>query len=172
MKKLLILVSLLLAGFVAGAQELHCNFTSVKTFKAVHKEVKGVGTVTYTAPDHLSMGYSVPEGGYLIIEGNILKNSVAGKAVTVDTSKNALMRKLRNTLLDCINGDYEKAARENDAELTVQQKGAVKTVTLTARKQAVRGYSSIVIDYNAAGHPVRMVMDEFGGIETEFKFLY
>lgn len=172
MKKLVLLVSLLLAGLVAGAQELHCTFTSTKTIKAVHKDIKGSGTVVYRAPDYMSMIYDTPEGEYLIIDGNTLKNCVAGKAVTVDTSKNAFMRNLRNTLINCVNGDYETAAKENDASLIVEEKNGIKTVTLLARKKAVKGYAGIIVDYNAKGLPVRMVLDEFSGIVTEFRFSY
>jgi len=172
MKKLLILLSLLLCGFAADAQDLSCTFTQKKTLKALNKVIPGVGTVTYTAPDQMSMIYSEPEGEYLIIEGNVLKNSVNGKAITVDTSKNAYMRNLKNTLLNCIKGDYETAAEENNASLVVEEKNGIKTATILARKQAVKGYSRIVMDYDKKGRPVRMVLDEFAGIETEYKFTY
>ena len=41
-----------------------------------------------------------------------------------------------------------------------------------ARKQAVKGYSRIIMDYDKKGRPVRMVLDEFTGIETEYTFQY
>ena len=118
------------------------------------------------------MLYDEPQGEYLIIDGNQLKNAVKGKAITVDTSKNAYMRNLRNTLLNCITGNYEAAAKENDANLVVEEKGGIKTVTIMARKQAVKGYSRIIMDYDKKGRPVRMVLDEFTGIETEYTFKY
>lgn len=172
MKKFFALLCLGLLALSAGAQDLSCTFTQKKTLKAVHKVIPGKGTVTFTAPDRLSMIYDEPEGEYLIIEGNQLKNAVKGKAITVDTSKNAYMRNLRNTLLNCITGNYEAAAKDNDASLIVSEKDGVKTVTLLARKQAVKGYSRIVMDYDKKGLPVRMVLDEFTGIETEYTFQY
>ena len=172
MKKLLILLSLLLVGFTAGAQELSCSFVQKKTLKATNKVIPGEGTIRFTAPDHLTMNYDVPAGEYLIIEGNELRNCVKGKVMTIDTSKNPRMRKMRNTLLNCITGAYEKAAEENDAALVVEQKGDVKTVSMMARKQQPTGYSRITIDYNRKGLPVRMVLDEFTGIVTEYTFTY
>ena len=172
MKKLLILLSLLACGLVAGAQEMSCTFVQKKTIKATHKVIPGEGTVTFTAPDHLNMTYSVPEGEYLVIEGNELRNCVKGKVLTVDTTKNARMRKMRNTLLDCIMGAYEKAAQENDATLIVNEKGGVKTVSMLAKEVQPSGYSKIIIDYNKKGLPVRMVLEEFTGIETEYTFKY
>ena len=172
MKKIYVFLCLALLGLSAGAQDLSCTFTQKKTLKAVHKVIPGSGTVTFTAPDQLSMMYDEPQGEYLIIDGNQFKNAVKGKAITVDTSKNAYMRNLRNTLLNCITGNYEAAAKENDANLVVEEKGGIKTVTILARKQAVKGYSRIIMDYDKKGRPVRMVLDEFTGIETEYTFKY
>ena len=172
MKKLLILLALLACGLTASAQEMSCTFTQKKTIKATKKVIPGEGTITFTAPDQLKMMYDVPEGEYLIIDGMTMKSCVKGKVVTFDTTKNPRMRKMRNTLLDCITGDYEKAAQENDANLIVEQKGDVKTVTIMAKKQQPTGYAHIIIDYNKKGLPVRMALDEFTGILTEYTFKY
>ena len=172
MKKLLILLALLACGLTASAQEMSCTFTQKKTIKATKKVIPGEGKITFTAPDQLKMMYDVPEGEYLIIDGMTMKSCVKGKVVTFDTTKNPRMRKMRNTLLDCITGDYEKAAQENDANLIVEQKGDVKTVTIMAKKQQPTGYAHIIIDYNKKGLPVRMALDEFTGILTEYTFKY
>jgi outer membrane lipoprotein-sorting protein len=172
MKKLLILFAFLAFGLTASAQELSATFVQKKTIKATHKVIPGEGTVTFSAPDQLRMTYAVPEGEYLIIDGNKLESCVKGKAITFDTAKNPRMRKMRNTLLNCITGDYEKAAEENDAALVVEQKGDVKTVSMMARKPQPTGYARITLDYNRKGLPVRMVLDEFAGIETEYTFKY
>ena len=172
MKKLLILFAFLAFGLTASAQELSATFVQKKTIKATHKVIPGEGTVTFSAPDQLRMTYAVPEGEYLIIDGNKLEGCVKGKAITFDTAKNPRMRKMRNTLLNCITGDYEKAAEENDAALVVEQKGDVKTVSMMARKPQPTGYARITLDYNRKGLPVRMVLDEFAGIETEYTFKY
>jgi len=82
------------------------------------------------------------------------------------------MRKMRNTLLDCITGNYEKAAKENDATLIVEDKGDVKRVAMMAKQVQASGYAKIIIDYNKKGLPVRMLLDEFTGIETEYTFTY
>ena len=172
MKKLLILLALLACGLTATAQEMSCTFTQKKTIKATKKVIPGEGKISFTAPDQLKMMYDVPEGEYLIIDGMTLKSCVKGKVVTFDTTKNPRMRKMRNTLLNCITGDYEKAAQENDANLIVEQKGDVKTVTIMAKKQQPTGYAHIIIDYNKKGLPVRMALDEFTGILTEYTFKY
>ena len=172
MKKLLILLALLACGLSVSAQELSCTFVQKKTLKATNKVIPGKGTITFTAPDHLKMTYDEPAGEYLIIEGMEVKSCVKGKEVVFDTTKNPRMRKMRNTLLNCITGDYEKAAQENDAILAVEQKGDIKTVSMMARKQQPTGYARITLDYDKKGLPVRMVPDEFTGVETEYTFKY
>ena len=172
MKKLLILFALLACGLTASAQELSCTFVQKKTLKALNKVIPGEGKITFKAPDYLNMTYDVPEGEYLLIEGTEMKSCVKGKVITFDTTKNPRMRKMRNILLDCIMGNYEKAAQENDASLIVEQKGDLKTVSMMARKQQPTGYARITLDYNKKGLPVRMVLDEFTGIVTEYTFKY
>ena len=172
MKKLLILFALMAFGLTATAQELSCTFVQKKTLKATNKVIPGEGKITFKAPDQLKMTYDVPEGEYLIIDGMTMTSCVKGKEVVFDTTKNPRMRKMRNTLLNCITGEYEKAAEENDAVLAVEQKGDIKTVSMMARKQQPTGYSRITMDYNKKGLPVRMVLDEFTGVVTEYTFKY
>ena len=172
MKKILTLLAFSLLTLGLGAQEIGASFIQNKTIKATGRVIHGEGTVFFTAPDQLRMNYLEPKGEYLIIDGNMLRSKVGAKQLDVDTEKNASMRSLRNTLLNCIMGEYETAAKENNADVAVETKGDIKSVTLTARKQAARGYSKIVVDYDAKTRPVRMVMDEFNGISTEFIFEY
>ena len=171
MKKILIFVSLLCCAWTAGAQQLESPFTQTRTIKASGKTVKSEGVVSFKAPDQLTMTYTDPEGEYLVISGPMLRSNAQGQQLSIDTSKNPRFRNLRNTLLNCIMGEYETAAADNDADLTVSEKDGVKTVTMKARKAAPRGYSQIVMEYKK-DRPVRMVLDEFGGISTEYIFTY
>ena len=102
----------------------------------------------------------------------MLRSNTGGQQISVDTDKNARFRALRNTLLNCIDGKYEQAARDNDADLEISEANGIKTVRMKARKAAPRGYSQILMEYDGKGLPVRMVLDEFGGISTEYRFRY
>ena len=173
MKKILVLAAaLVLSTALVSAQQLKSSFTRIITLPVTQKVIHSAGTVSFTAPDKLEMIYSEPKNEYLIIDGTMLKSCTAGKQIKVDTAKNAMFRKLRNTLLNCITGNYEAAAKDNNADINVSQEGALKTVTLTARKAAVSGYSKIILDYNRKNLPERMVLEEFGGLLTEFRFKY
>lgn len=172
MKKFLTILTFALFALGLSAQEIGASFVQNKTIKSTGRVIHGEGVVFFTAPDQLRMNYLEPKGEYLIIDGNMLRSNVGMKQIDVDTEKNPTMRGLRNTLLNCITGDYEKAAEENNADVAVEKKGDGKAVTLTARKQAARGYSKIIVKYNAQTRPVRMVLDEFNGISTEYIFEY
>ena len=43
---------------------------------------------------------------------------------------------------------------------------------MMAKQVQASGYAKIIIDYNKKGFPVRMFLDEFSGIETEYTFTY
>jgi len=172
MKKILFAALLFCLCLTASAQQLtECSFTQARTIQASGKVIKSAGVVSFKAPDQLTMTYTDPEGEYLVISGPMLRSNTMGQQISVDTDKNARFRGLKNTLLNCITGKYEQAAADNDAELEVSEKGGVKTVSMTARKAAVRGYAKIILEY-AKGLPVRMVLEEFGGISTEYLFKY
>ena len=172
MKKIFFVASLLCLVISAFAQQtIECSFTQARTIQASGKVINSEGVVSFKAPDQLTMTYTKPAGEYLVIAGPMLRSNTLGQQISVDTDKNVRFRGLKNTLLNCITGEYEKAAADNDADLVVSEKGGVKTVSMTARKAAVRGYSKIVLEY-VKGLPVRMVLEEFGGISTEYRFTY
>ena len=172
MKKILIFSFLFCCCLSGFAQKpLECEFTQTRTIRASGKVFQAKGAVSFTAPDQLTMTYAEPAGEYLVISGPMLRSNTLGQQISVNTDKNVRFRGLKNTLLNCITGEYEKAAADNDAELVVSEKGGKKTVSMTARKAAVRGYSKIILEY-VKGLPVRMVLEEFGGISTEYLFKY
>jgi len=91
-----------------------------------------------------------------------------GTEVNLDTRTNAQARNLSNTLLNCILGKYQQVADDNDGDVSVSEKGGVKTVTIKVRKQAPRGYSGVTIKYRKDGTCTEMTLDEFGGISTHY----
>ena len=172
MKKILFVSVLLGCLLTAHAQQaIDCSFTQARTIQASGKVIRSKGVISFKAPDQLTMTYTEPAGEYLVIAGPMLRSNAQGQHLSIDTDKNARFRALRNTLLNCINGQYEQAAKDNDAELAVSEKSGKKTVTMKARKAAPRGYSQILLEY-VKGLPVRMVLEEFGGISTEYLFTY
>lgn len=171
MKKALFFVFFVFFAWLMQAQTTECKFTQARTIQASGKVIRSEGVVSYKSPDQLTMTYTDPEGEYLVISGPMLRSNTLGQKISVDCDKSPRFQVLRNTLLNCIDGNYEQAAKDNDAELAVSEKNGVKTVMMKARKAAPRGYSQIIMEY-IKGLPVRMVLEEFGGISTEYLFKY
>ena len=169
MKKLLTVLVAMLA-FAASAQKVECHFQQSKFIKASGKTVTSEGNLKLYSNDKMEMNYTNPAGDYFIIDGKTIKMNVRGKKSVVDTEKNAVMRAQRNTLMNCVSGNWKQAAADNDATSSVAEKGSNKVVTLTAKKAATRGYSKIVITYRKSDNlPVEMVLEEFNGTVTTYK---
>ncbi len=172
MKKFLLSILTLIAfTFCLNAQNVECKFQQSKFIKASGKTIESEGTLKLNkSAEKLEMNYSKPAGDYFIIDGKTMKINVKGKKSVVDTDKNAAMRAQRNTLINCISGNYKQAATDNNAECTISEKGSNKIVTLKAKKTATRGYNKIVITYRKSDNlPIEMVMEEFNGTTTTYK---
>ena len=172
MRKILFVAILLSCTCALFAQQTtECSFTQARTIQASGKVIRSEGVISFKAPDQLTMTYTNPAGEYLVISGPMLRSNSQGQQLSIDTDKSPRFRTLRNMLLNCITGAYEQAAKDNDAELSVTEKSGRKIVSMKARKAAPRGYSQIVLEY-VKDLPVRMVLEEFGGISTEYLFKY
>ncbi|MBO6097450.1 MAG: outer membrane lipoprotein carrier protein LolA [Bacteroidales bacterium] len=167
MKKIFVL-ALLLVGLNAGAQSFESTFVQTKTLKMTGKKIVSEGTITYTEPANLAMIYSKPEGDYFIVDGPFLRFDLRGVSLDVDTSTNKTVRIQRNAILYGIQGKYEDIAKEMDADLTVSDVKGGKHVVIKVRKPALKGYTGMELDYNAKGRITRMVLEEAGGISTEY----
>jgi outer membrane lipoprotein-sorting protein len=169
MKKILTIVIAMLA-FAASAQKVEARFTESKFIKASGKTIEAEGNLKLFSADKMELRYTKPAGDYFIIDGKTMSTSVKGKKTVVDTEKNAAMRTHRNTLMNCVNGNWKQAASDNNAETSVVEKGANKVVTLSAKKTAPRGYSKIIITYRKSDNlPIELVFEEFNGIVTTYK---
>lgn len=169
MRKFVVSALLLLAAFSAGAQSFEGTFAQTKTLKVTGRTFKSEGNITYTAPDQLAMIYTKPEGDYFIIDGPFLRMDLKGLSLDVNTENNKTVRPQRNAILYGIQGKYEEIAREMDADCTVtQNKDGGKHVVIKVRKTLPKGYSGMELDYKKNGQVRRMVLEEFGGISTEY----
>lgn len=169
MKKLLTVVIVMLT-FAASAQKVEARFTESKFIKASGKTIEAEGNLKLYSADKIELRYTNPAGDYFIVDGKTISTSVKGKKTVVDTEKNASMRTFRNTLMNCVSGEWKQAATDNNAESSVVEKGANRVVTLSAKKTAPRGYSKIVITYRKSDNiPVELVFEEFNGTVTTYK---
>lgn len=154
----------------ASVKNIESKFTQVKTIKASGRKIASEGTLYFTPDGHLTMRYSKPAGELLVVNGNKFHMNKGGKAMTFDTSKNALMGSLANTLVNCIKGDPETVAAANNAKLAASETAEGYVVTLTASAAGHRGYSKIVLTYRKSDCVlVKMIMEETVGITNTYE---
>lgn len=169
MKRIIIMAALLCTAFTSGAQHWEGTFTQTKTLQLSGRVIKSEGTVRYTAPDQLAMLYTKPEGDYFIIDGPILRMDMRGVAADINTENNKSVRAQRNAILYSLSGQYEEIAREMNAACKVTKtSGGGKHVSIKAKETLPKGYSGLELDYAADGRLTKMVLEEFGGISTEY----
>ena len=154
----------------ASVKNIESKFTQVKTIKASGRKIASEGTLYFTPDGHLTMRYSKPAGELLVVNGNKFHMNKGGKAMTFDTSKNALMGSLASTLVNCIKGDPETVAATNNAKLTASETAEGYVVTLTASAAGHKGYSRIVLTYRKSDCVlVKMIMEETVGITNTYE---
>lgn len=168
MKKLLVIAALLAVSLTAGAQNFEGTFTQAKTLKATGRVIKSEGEITYTAPDQLAMIYSKPDGDYFIIDGPFLRLDMRGTAMDLNTDNNKAVQAQRNAILYSISGQYEQIAKDMNATCTVTKTAGGKHVSIKMKQTQPRGYSGLELDYKANGQLTKMILEEFGGISTEY----
>ena len=157
-----------MTGMFGWAQTIEGDFAQTRCIAASGKTIEKAGHITLVYPDNLDMNYSNPDGEYFILHGNEMSMNMDGKKNKVDTEKNKRTHTFATTLLNCIKGDWEQAAADNDADTVVKEEGGNKIVTLTAKKKAPRGYARIELTYNKAGMLNKMILEEFGGVTNTY----
>lgn len=146
-------------------------FSQTKTLAANGKKTAGEGTLYFEAPDKMALIYTTPATDRMVINGNSFYLAKGTKRNNYDTAKNATMRSLSSTLLNCTVGKVEAVATDNDTEITVKENGTMYDVVLKARKKATKGYSEIDLSYRKTdGLLCSMKLTEFNGNVTEYKF--
>lgn len=147
------------------------QFTMTKTLAANGKKTVGEGKIYFEAPDKMALRYSTPATDYLVITGNRLNLAKGDKKNTFDTTKNATMRSLSKTLLNCTVGKIQSIADDNDAEISVKESSTTYDILIKARKKATRGYSEIALSYRKSdGLLSTMSLTEFNGNKTDYNF--
>ena len=170
MKHITLIIIAMLFSISAFAQQIFdTEFTQTKLLKISGKTTEKAGHIIFDGNDHLTMTYTRPEGEYFIIEGNMVKINLDGKKADLDANKVKMVGLQRSTLLNCLNGNWEQAATDNNAELAITEEKGIKTVSIVANGKVPKGgYKSVVLTYRLSdGKITKMVLEEaIGTINT------
>lgn len=126
------------------------------------------GVLTFKpGSSELTMVYDNKE--YFAVEPGKVSIKRTGNLQVFDTKKNIMMRDLSETLIAAFNGEVEKIAQTQNADIKAVKEGGYIICTLTARKKAARGYNSIIAKYDIKSGTLRyMKMSEFNGNVTSY----
>lgn len=167
----LIIIAMLLSVAAIAQQTYDTDFTQVKLMKVSGKTTDKAGHITFDGNDQLTMTYTQPEGEYFIIEGNMVKINMDGKKAELDAEKVKMVGLQRATLLNCLSGNWDQAAEDNNADLTITEEGGLKTVSIVAKGKVPRGgYNSVELTYRLSdGMMTKMVLVEAIGIQNTYE---
>lgn len=167
----LIIIAMLLSVAAIAQQTYDTDFTQVKLMKVSGKTTDKAGHITFDGNDQLTMTYTQPEGEYFIIEGNMVKINMDGKKAELDAEKVKMVGLQRATLLNCLSGNWEQAAEDNNADLSITEEGGLKTVSIVAKGKVPRGgYNSVELTYRLSdGMMTKMVLVEAIGIQNTYE---
>lgn len=169
MKHITLIIAMFFSLTAFAQQTFDTDFTQVKVMKVSGKTTNKVGHILFDGKDQLSMIYSEPEGEYFIIEGNVVKINMDGAKTELDANKVKMVGLQRATLLNCLSGNWEQAAIDNNAETTITEEDGMKTISIVANGKIPKGgYKSVVLTYRVKdGVMTKMVLEEaVGSINT------
>ncbi|MBQ6728622.1 MAG: hypothetical protein IJQ83_00650 [Bacteroidales bacterium] len=172
MKHITLIIIAVLFSITAFAQQtFDTDFTQTKLMKISGKTTDKAGHLTFDGADQLSMIYTEPEGDYFKIEGNMVKINMDGKKVELDAEKVKMVGLQRSTLLNCLSGNWEQAAADNNAELTVTEEKGLKNISIVAKGKVPKGgYKSVELTYRLSDNAlVKMVLEEAIGIINTYE---
>lgn len=169
MKRIYLIIAIVLLSAASYAQQLYdIDFIQTKMVKISGKTTEKAGHLIFDGNEQLSMVYSEPEGEFFIIEGNEVKMNLDGKKAEINADKVKAVKLQRATLLNCLTGNWEQAAADNNAETTIEEEDGFNIVTLTTKGKVPRGgYASVVLKYDTDGTLVKMILEEaVGAVNT------
>lgn len=169
MKRILLIVILLVITTILYSQQKYdIDFIQTKVVKISGKTTEKAGHLIFDGNERLSMAYTNPEGEFFNIEGNMVKMNLDGKKAELNAEKVKMVRLQRATLLNCLSGNWEQAAIDNNADTSIEEENGFRTITLTAKGKVPKGgYASVVLKYGTDGVLVKMVLEEaVGAINT------
>ena len=171
MRRIYLIIIALMLSSVAFSQQYDTDFTQTHFLKVSGKTTHKAGHLVFDGKNQLSMIYSEPEGEYFIVEGSKVKMNLNGKKAELDADKVKLVKLQRATLLNCIAGNWEQAAIDNNAETTVEEAGGYRHVLIQAKGKVPRGgYNSVDLTYRLKdGLLVKMILEEAIGVINTYE---
>lgn len=163
-------MAMLLSVAAFAQKQYDSDFSQTRLVKVSGKTAEMEGHLVFDGVNDLRMDYTNPEGDYFYISGNLVMMNLNGKKADLDADKVKMVNLQRTTLLNCISGNWEQAAIDNNADTEVTEKDGFRNVVITPRGKVPRGgYSSVDLTYRIKDNAlVKMVLEESIGIVNTY----
>ncbi len=145
-------------------------FTETHVMPKMNKTIVSEGTMRFHAPEELRMDYTKPAGDYTVIAKDKFDVFKKGKMQHLNV-KNPTQRMAiyRSTLLACLGGDVEKAAKLNKAKATYKTVGNTYVCTLKAENATPHDIAVLELIYDKkSGQLKSMTITEGNGNYTTY----
>ncbi|MCR5050809.1 MAG: outer membrane lipoprotein carrier protein LolA [Paludibacteraceae bacterium] len=145
-------------------------FIETRVMPKMKKTTERKGIMVFEAPETLRMDYSQPAGEYTHISAGKFDVCKGGKVqhLPVKDPKHP-MSIYRATLLYCLGGEVEKAAKMNHASIDYSTSGKTKICTLSVEKAAPRDIAKLQLTYILpSGQLKSMTITEGNGNYTTY----
>lgn len=171
MKRIILLACALMLSLASFGQKYDTDFKHTHRLKVNGKTTVMKGHLDYDGKEHLNMIYSDPAGEYFVIDGSQIKMNLYGKKAELNADKVPMIQLQRATLLNCLAGNWEQAAKDNNAKASTSEKLGFRTVSIVSDKVVPRGgYKSVTITYRVKdGMVTRLVLEDAVGIEDSYE---
>ena len=156
------IVAMLLSVVAFAQKQYDADFTQTRVLKGPKKTTTEMaGHLSFDGVDHLTMDYTEPFGEFFHISGNTVSMDLNGTQTILDASKVPMVKLQRATLLNCISGNWEQAAIDNNAETTVTEKDGMRHVVINVKGKPKGGYKSVELTYCLKDNAiVKMVLED------------
>lgn len=154
----------------SAIKSIAADFEMVKRVSLMTELQKSRGKMTYArATDRLALEYEEPKGNSIVIEGDKMTMTTAGKVTTVAAKQNPAMSQMVAMIKACVTGDFTSIGDKSDVEC--YEKDDLFTMVIKPRNARVKRYiSQIVLTFNRDNSLRMMRMCEGNGDYSEYTY--
>lgn len=151
-------------------QSIKADFAMTKKVALLADVQHGSGKMMFSKADNrLSLDYVEPKGSSIVIEGDRLYMTTAGKTTTVSAQSNPAMSQMMSMIKSCVTGDFSSLTSKSDVKCF--QDDSLFTIVIRPNNARVRRFiKQIVLRFNADNSLNTMRMDEGSGDYTIYTY--
>lgn len=154
----------------SATSSIQAQFVQEKYLSVFSTVVKSTGTFYWKQGNNVCLDYRTPAKYCMVIAGDKIKTTTAGKSNVIDVSGNPMMGQMRTFIAASMAGDLSQVGP--DFQITVEKSAADYRITVVPKSKTVSEYiSRIEIHINAKDMSVdSLVMHENATDYTKYIF--